>query len=289
MSVRIGGRHLLSGFLTLCLLLSGCGTLPHLEKTIFSEKPQSGQCWQATNRQASEWMNWEGSAPVSCTKKHTLETVGIAIVEGEYSGTGLGGSDEYSAEFKDAAGRSCAKFWTKSVAGLTKPHRVINFLFYPSPKKFVAGERWVRCDLGVYDVGTAWSPDAFELQVLQKRFLALKSDAAFALCLDSSGDEVGSQGEALEVADCGLPHRWNMVRASDLSVSVNEEYPGADEVNSRAEVSCNFKKPRSVTGWFWQTPSKGQWLAGDRVSFCWWANSDPPTSQALAKRTTPEG
>lgn len=279
-------------FLGACLalfVLGGCGLLPSTKDRIYTATPVKGQCWQATNKQASDWMDWQGFAPVQCSEKHTLETVAVTTVEGDYPGTGLGGADEYTDEFKNAANSACQNFWTATAKGVTSPSRVLNFLFYPAPEKFAGGERWVRCDVGVYDVGTPWSSAEFALAIFTKPFKVLKSSADLRLCLDSSSDEIGANGEELKVASCGSSHRWDMVRATDLSVTADEEYPGADEVSSRAKVSCTFKKPRSVTGFFWQSPTEWQWLSGDRTSYCWWANAQPETSQALAKTFTPEG
>ena len=273
LSVRLS--RLITPIVALALVLSGCGLLPSVKDRIYKGMPKVGECWKATHDQASAWMDWQGFDPVSCDEKHTLETVAVEIVQGDYPGTGLGGADEYGDDFMAAANDLCVKSWEKASEGMTKPNRILNFLFYPSPEKFADGERWVRCDVGAFDFGTAWSQDAYKLQVLSLPIAAYSNLEAFRLCLDSPSDDIGASGENLKVIDCGLPHRWTMVRATDMSVSPDEEYPGDEEVNSRARVTCNFKKPKTITGWFWQTPNEGQWKSGDRMSYCWWANVEP--------------
>lgn len=270
-------------------VLAGCSLNPLQGSKVYTATPKIGECWQATNQQASDWLDWQGFEPVSCNEEHTLETVGVPTVEGDFPGTGLGGTDEYSEEFKVAAGQQCASSWEKIAENRKKPNRLLNFLFYPTPEQFADGYRWVRCDVGVYDIGTAWTPSDFQLQSLTKPIRSITPASAFQLCLDSASDSFGESGANLQVADCGLPHRWTMVRAKELAVSANEKYPGPDEVDKRARLSCSAKKPQDITGWFWQSPSKAQWAAGNSTSYCWWANNAEITTQALAKSITPEG
>lgn len=256
------------------LLLSACSLIPSAKDKIFTDEPKAGDCWQATMEQANDWLDWRGFAPVECTSKHTMETVDVAAVEGDFPGTGLGGADEYSDEFKQAASETCTRSWSAASSELKRPSRVMNFFFIPSPEEFAAGSRWVRCDIGVFATGTAWDNSKYEFEVLSKPFNKF-GKSAFQLCLDSGSDDIGEGGSNLKVADCSEPHRWQMVRENDLSLNATEKYPGTDEVNARARTTCNFKKPRNVTGWFWQTPSEEQWQSGFRTSYCWWAQVEP--------------
>lgn len=259
------------------LLLSGCSLIPSAKEKVFTAEPKVGDCWQATNKQANDWLDWQGFAPVDCSKKHTLETVEVPAVEGDYRATGLGGADEYPDEYKQAAADFCNTAWVAATKNAKRPNRILNFLFFPTPEKFAAGERWVRCDVGVFDTGTAWDQSSYNLLITEKPFASFSS-SAFQLCLDSASDDIGDGGANLKVADCAGEHRWMMVRASDLGIDANEKFPGADEVSARARTACNFKKPKAVTGWFWQPPSEGQWASGDRTSFCWWAQVPPASS-----------
>lgn len=261
-------------FPVLGLLLSACGLIPSAKDKIFTAEPKSGDCWQATMQQANDWLDWRGFAPVDCSEKHTMETVEVSAVEGDFPGTGLGGADEYSDEFKQAASQTCSESWSLASEGLKRPYRIMNFFFIPSPEDFATGARWVRCDIGVFATGTPWDDSSLEFQILEKSLDKFAKNA-FQLCLDSATDEIGEGGSNLKVADCDEPHRWQMVRANDVSLNATEKYPGAEEVNARSRTTCNFKKPRSVTGWFWQNPSQEQWETGFRTSYCWWAQAQP--------------
>jgi hypothetical protein len=260
------------------VLVAGCSR-PAADRGPYTARPVLGQCWEATQAQAAEWMDWQGASPVECSEEHTLETVGVVPVEGDYP-EAVGG--EYPEEFVKAANLSCESAWEKSTGWADRPNRFSNFLFYPTLKQFTAGQRWVRCDVGLFRTGTLWNSDAHQLQVLTQSLAELKvaqkkDPNIVTLCLDSADDQIGVFGEKLRVADCDQPHLWTLVSENDVSQGKDEKYPGNDEVQSRAEQMCIEEKPDSVTGWFWISPSPDEWKAGKRTSFCFWA-SVPVTS-----------
>jgi hypothetical protein len=244
----------------------------------YKGQPEKGDCWQATQAEAAEWMHWEGSRPVSCSDEHTLETVGVLPVEGDFYIE----DGEYPDEYLDQAVALCEEAWADATGWAKKPNRFSNYLFYPTIEDFEAGEQWVRCDIGVTATGTLWIPEAFQLETLTQsvadiREAAKRDTNIVALCLDSESDEIGPLGELLTIADCDKSHRWTMVRATNLSLESDEKYPGDEEIERRAELSCTRNKPDAVKGTFWLPPSKAEWDDGLRISYCFWA-SVPTTS-----------
>lgn len=260
--------------------LAGCGLSLGPGASTYRGVPRSGQCWSASQAEAAKWMAWEGSAPVSCSQQHTLETVGVFPVDGDYA---LAEGKTYPGEYLDLAGDLCEPAWKRATSWAEQPNRLSTFLFYPGTKAFAGGQHWVRCDVGLTATGTAWVPDEYQLEVLTQSLAdlraAAKDDANLvALCLDSKSDEIGDTGEQLTIADCNEDHRWSMVRATDLATNDDEKYPGDPEVQRRGSESCLDGKPDAVKGWFWLAPTKSEWLNGMHISYCFW--SAVPTTSA---------
>lgn len=255
------------------LLLSACSALPTPKAEVYTARPSVGQCWEATQKQAAKWTDWLGAGPVECTDEHTLETVAVLPVEGDFPATT---GDEFPEEFIQAASATCEDPWFESTRWVKRPNRISNFFFYPAIEKYDAGERWVRCDVGVFATGTLWQSESHKLQVLTTSLAGLRSEQRskprlLALCLDSESTDIGTFGERLKVADCEQSHLWTMVDEVDLAKSANEKYPGPEEIAKRAEAKCTADLPEEVSGAFWLPPVEPEWERGRQSAFCFWA------------------
>jgi hypothetical protein len=153
------------GVVAVALVLAGCSLLPgstSTPKATAGATPLTGQCWNASTKQADEWADWKGTTTVPCTASHTLYTYDVGKISGESGSSWATTSDPSSptAEIQTKAEDAC------SVSTLL-PHlgwnqQLINdYFFVPTESQWKAGARWVRCDIGVLATGTTLDNESF--------------------------------------------------------------------------------------------------------------------------------
>ncbi|HEY3436383.1 MAG TPA: septum formation family protein [Actinotalea sp.] len=238
-----------------------------------SAQPDVGDCWQADYAVAWSWLAWRGADAVACSEPHNSITYSVETFTSDapYPTQDESGElvwdDTLSAELEDTCIVADVPdaVWDRTRLGL--------FTYLPSAKQWAAGERWIRCDVGVSALGAladnvmetlpATADDVFAS--------AQASPSPYAACIDTPRSTLDA-GPLDDLADsafvsCDGTPQWRY--GTDLQLgAADAPFPGEDAELAAIDAACAPLIGEDDQIWmYW--PSADGWAAGWRTGSCW--------------------
>jgi hypothetical protein len=258
--------------------LAGCSLLPLPGLQAAPNKPAVGECWDATTAQASAWADWKGDSATNCSATHTLYTFAIGEVKGmtKTNWSASGSPTALDASIAAKASATCTPALKKFLPTLTwKQQLVSTYFFVPSESEWKSGARWVRCDVGLFALGTTLAQSNFE--PLPSDITVLTSGVKtqpkrYDLCLNSSApvSQSGPFDDPSAVrADCRESPVWTLSSRGYFTEAKGAPYPSDSASNSRIAAVCAKDATGPNQVWVAYAPTASEWAAGDREIECW--------------------
>jgi hypothetical protein len=242
-------------------------------RTHVTELPRPGDCWQQPDYGvASDWGWWQGEPAVDCAEEHNSITVAVADVDPTfaYPRTETGERRELSDQEFAAVGAICSDAIGTDV-GMKRGSRVTWFWYVPPPKEWAAGERWVRCDIGVTPLGPL-PPTALEPLPPTASEVVSRAFDDYRLCMNTP-HPAPDNGPLLEpsasvVVPCDAAAQW------EFGVSVefpDGDLPAEDVMVSDIVQACvallDIRTDRTDGKMY--VPNAESWAQGSRTATCW--------------------
>jgi hypothetical protein len=239
-------------------------------------KPVTGQCWNATTAQAADWSDWQGTSAISCTSSHTLYTYQVGKISGETSSTwaASGDSSQLSPEVQTKADDAC------SISTLL-PHLKWNqqlieqYFFVPTEAEWTAGQRWVRCDVGVLATGTTLDNESFTALPSKISTLVKSVDSdpvRYEFCMNSTEavTDIGPlDNPDATLGDCSKDPQWKLATRGNLPEAAGAPFPDDATANTESTKICAPAATGDGQIWLAYLPTKTGWASGDREVDCW--------------------
>ncbi|HEX3678266.1 MAG TPA: septum formation family protein [Galbitalea sp.] len=269
----------LAGVVAVAISLAGCSLLPGIpaaKATPAAAKPVSGQCWNATTTQAADWTDWQGTSAVVCTSSHTLYTYQVGKISGETSSSWAASGDgsQLSPEVQTKADDAC------SISTLL-PHLKWNqqlieqYFFVPTKAEWKAGQRWVRCDVGVLATGTTLNNESFTALPNKISTLVKSVDSdplRYEFCVNSSEavTDIGPlDNPDATLGDCSKDPQWKLATRGNLPEAAGAPFPDDATANTESTKICAPAATGDGQIWLAYLPTKTGWASGDREVDCW--------------------
>jgi hypothetical protein len=269
----------LIGAVAVAISLAGCSLLPGFpaaKVTPAASKPATGQCWNATTTQASDWADWGGTSAVACTSSHTLYTYEVGEISGETSSTWATSGDgtQLSPEVQTKADDAC------SISTLL-PHLKWNqqlieqYFFVPTETEWKAGQRWVRCDVGVLATGTTLDNESFTALPSKISTLVKSVDSdpvRYEFCMNSTEavTDIGPlDNPQATLGDCSKDPQWKLATHGNLPEAAGAPFPDDATANTESTKICAPAATGDGQIWIAYLPTKSDWTTGDREVDCW--------------------
>jgi hypothetical protein len=274
-------RSLLSlvGVLVVSLALAGCSLLPGIPAAKASAsptKPVAGQCWNATETQAADWTDWQGTSAIACTGSHTLYTYQVGTISDETGSTwaASGDSTQLSPEVQTKADDACSI--SKLLPHLKWNQELIEqYYFVPTEAEWKAGQRWVRCDVGVLATGTTLDNESFT--ALPSKISTLVSSVnsdpiRYEFCMNSTEavTDIGPlDNPDATIGDCSKDPQWTLATHGNLPEAAGAPFPDDATANTESTKICAPAATGDGQIWLAYLPTKAGWKTGDREVDCW--------------------
>jgi hypothetical protein len=269
----------LAGVLAVAISLAGCSLLPGIPAATAAPnaaKPATGQCWNATTAQAADWTDWQGTSAIACTSSHTLYTYHVGKISGETSSTwaATGDSTQLSPDVQTKADDAC------SISALL-PHLKWNqqlieqFFFVPTEAEWKAGQRWVRCDVGVLATGTTLDNESFTALPSKISTLVKSVDSdpvRYEFCMNSTEavTDIGPlDNPDATLGDCSKDPQWRLATRGNLPEAAGAPFPDDATANTESTKICAPAATGDGQIWLAYLPTKTGWASGDREVDCW--------------------
>jgi hypothetical protein len=266
------------------LLLSGCFAIagPVVVQAAVSGKanvaqegkPRTGDCWQATFDYAEGYATWGASPPVNCDLSHELYTFAVPTLNEIHTGKLFDKSGYAAPAIEDDAYATCGKSEDIQLPTFDDTVARIRLEAYlPGEAQWDAGARWVRCDIGVYKLGSAVANPTFErLPSISALNRAIKdAPAQFDFCVNDPGGlgSGGPKGANAVYADCRDKPQWSLEDYQYIYTSPNDDYPNSAELKAQYTLSCQNQYADSTHITYPYYPSKSDWDNGYEQLECW--------------------
>jgi len=269
---------------SLSLVLSGCFAIagPVVVQAAVNGKasvarndlPRTGQCWQATFDYAEEYATWGASAAVNCAEFHQLYTFAVPTLNEIHKGKLFDKSGFADQTVQDDAYATCGQSEEIQLPTFDDTVARIRLEAYlPAEAQWDAGARWVRCDVGVYKLGSSVANPTFEgLPSITSLNEAMKdAPAQFDFCVDDPGGlgSGGPRGFNAVYADCQGTPQWRLEDYQYIYTSPSGDYPNPSELEAQYALSCQNQYADSAHITYPYYPSKSDWNDGDQELECW--------------------
>jgi Septum formation len=215
--------------------------LPSPGQAAAPAKPRTGQCHQLTYRQS--WATSDAKKPVSCTKRHNLQT--IAVVTSPTSLDGL--TEDQRSELAVSVCRPKLAKVLGRTATVREQTAWSDWFFIPTDAQIAAGARWIRCDLGLLASGRA---AGLPHKRLSRSVIGSHIESSERRCLTAK----------TWVTPCSHKHAYRSIAAFTIHQSA---YPTAADVVPNAKRAC--PKTWDYARW----PTEYGWAHGNRVAVCY--------------------
>jgi hypothetical protein len=267
------------GLIAVALALAGCSLLPggtSAATAAPAAKPTVGQCWNATAAQAFAWADWEGPAATACTSSHTLYTYQVGKISDEPgdSWAAPGDSTALTNEIQTKAGNACGI--SALLPHLKWNQQLVNaYFFVPTEAQWKAGDRWVRCDVGVLATGTTTANESFTAlpSKISSLVSAVSSDPVrFEFCMNSSTPVTQSgplDNPNATLANCKDHPQWKLTIHGKFPDAAGAPFPDEATSNSASSKLCLPTVKDDSQIWIAYLPTKAGWASGDREIDCW--------------------
>lgn len=270
----------LVGVLAVGLTLAGCGVLlPGSVKSpppAATTKPVVGQCWNATTADAADWADWKGPATAACTSSHTLYTYHVGSISGETGNSWASPSspDALTDQIQTKAEDACSL--STLLPKLAWNQQLINgYFFVPTEAQWKAGQRWVRCDVGVLATGTTLGNESFTALPAKISTLVRQVSSEpvkFEFCMNSS-TPVSESGPLdnpnATLADCADSPQWRLTTHGNFPDAAGSVFPDDATANAESSKVCQPSVKGDNEIWIAYLPTKSDWASGDREIDCW--------------------
>jgi hypothetical protein len=267
------------GVVAVAFALAGCSLLPGstvAPKAAAGVTPLTGQCWNASTKEASEWTPWKGAANVPCTSSHTLYTYEVGKISGESgsSWASAGDPDSLTPAIQTKADNACRV--STLLPDLKWNQQLINdYFFVPTEAQWKAGARWVRCDIGVLATETTIDNESFtalpsKISTLVRQ---VSSDPLkFEFCVNSPTPV--SEGGPLDnrdavLSDCRDAPEWRLTIHGEFPDAAGAPFPDQATSNAASSKLCLPQVKNANEVWIAYLPTKAGWASGDREIDCW--------------------
>ena len=243
--------------------------------------PRTGDCWEATHRHLADWSSWEGRDPVPCSEPHQsytyLVTELTAQVEPAYD------SGAVTGELLAAASAQCNDDLEREFGWDGQSSRLGLYFFVPTEDEWDAGNRDIRCDVAMLDLGSDYLDP--ELADLPAGIDELIDDAAsdgltYAICV--YGDGYGPyESTETELIDCdGGDYSWRLGGTIEFPADEGSAYPDADALYAYGVDHCpTLGMERGETPLPY-TPTAEYWGYGEHSIECWFSLLEGPPKTA---------
>ncbi len=262
--------------------LAGCALLPTavgLAAGSGSGAPQVGECWNASDANAAAWVNWKGSKAVNCSSSHVLYTYEVGKISGITAKSWASPTDpDQPTDAIQAASEKACKL-SKLLPNLKWNQLVVQgFFFIPSESQWAAGQRWVRCDVGLTRFDTDYTQQGLAKlpTKIQSLVTSVSSDPKrYVLCLDSQLPAQAAGPLSIpsydRVVDCTGDPQWELVGRGTLPLSVGSPFPTGSDAEQISSDICSKYATSADETWAAYLPSetsKGT-VGSDRQVDCW--------------------
>jgi len=237
-----------------------------LPAALASAPPDVGACYDYS---ASQGVRGASTPPVNCAENHRAETFFVGSVSGRFPGPNQATRRDRGREIA----RNCTDSRLQNYLGLTSnfPTRFRIFAHFPNQQQWNAGQRWVRCDLGLRS--------GLELEKWRGSAPALVAStprAQFNYCTPSVGFLSWPDPLRTRAQSCNAPKKqWILVAKPTLGAAT-ARYRGQRSTERIAQTKCREfrntypgKKPRPERAWFFSYPTSAGWDEGERQALCW--------------------
>ena len=269
---------------SLSLLLSGCFAIagPVAIQAAVNGKanvakkgtPHKGDCWQATFKDVDGYANWDDQPPVNCSAPHQLYTFGVPTLEAAHKGKLFDPKGFVYQKIEDDAYLTCDSA-ENTVLSRVGPDVVrIYFLdILPEETQWDAGARWVRCDVGVFAVGSSVAHPTFEsLPASETLYDSLRDGPGqFDFCVNDPGGvgKDGPKGSNAVYADCRDAPEWTLKAYQYITTGADNTYPNSTQMQAQYAISCQHAFADATHPTYAYYPSKSDWDGGDQELECW--------------------
>lgn len=240
--------------------------------------PKAGDCWEATHRHLADWSSWKGDGPVPCDEHHQAYTYLAADLEAEvdeaYDDNGV------TNELLAAASDQCDAAFASQFDLDVKTSRLGIYFFVPDEDAWDDGDRSVRCDVALLDIGSDYvDPDLADLPRKIDRLIAeAKHDGlAYGVCLVGDGYGPFESAETV-LADCNGDYYWRLGGYLEYPGDDATPYPSGDRLTDYGMDECpslGIERGETVLPY---APTEQYWNLGARSIQCWFSLLEAPSS-----------
>lgn len=246
-----------------------------------------GQCWQATATQV-DFPSWRGGT-VRCSAPHNWITFGVvALPDTLDNGYATGPVGSIPTAVQSAMLLACRPAFRATLSPYiprlrgfatlggefwAEHSRITMAMYLPTRAQWLAGQRWVRCDLGILAVGSRWNSNE-TMRPLPSSLTSLgaqlqSNPAAMAACSSAASNAIAPYWPRARVAACSTHPRYRLYGIESIKLSTDEPYPGASVARTRALAACDTILPlRFKVAWtYW--PNSFGWAGGRGSVECW--------------------
>jgi hypothetical protein len=261
------------------LALGGCSGIQNLSQhlTGLTTTPKVGDCWTTTFAQSQKTEDWEGTAPLSCSKLHETYTYAVTKLAKHFSyGSWLDSKGNIRTDVDEAAHDACVAEQKKILPAITVKEALLVPTYYvPSTAMWGAGARWVRCDIGLIKVGSLVSSPALaalpSFGELQSTLTA--TPVKYALCEDDPASN-GPDGAETTYADCGGQADLTFLSSMTMAGADGTPYPGLAALTKIGQTQCATLAIPAGHLVVAEPPAKVDWTQyNDRELDCWLNNN----------------
>jgi hypothetical protein len=262
--------------------LAGCSLIPlggALGSLVGAAAPKVGQCWQTSNANAVDWVDWQGSAARKCSGAHDLYTYEVGKISGVTASSWSTSANplQPTADVQNKAEQACnlkvlipQLKWNEEL--------VQGYFFIPSKSQWASGARWVRCDVGVLAYGTTLVDE--QLITLPAHISTLVSEVTaqplrFDYCINSPvpADGAGplANNDFNRVGDCRHNPEWMLAGRGTLPEKTGSPFPTGAQANADSQKICaRFETGLNKTWIAYLPPETSNATVGtDREVTCW--------------------
>ena len=227
--------------------------------------PRLRACYLLSTAQLTQPTNQ--SRPVSCSGRHTAQTVYVGRLDTVVDGHSVAvDSETVQRQLQSTCPRKLSAYLGGS--GTARALSRFNVVWYsPTLEQSDAGADWFRCDA----IAFAGTDQLYPLPDTKKLAGVLGDGGAldtYGLCGTAAPGERG-----FERVICGRKHSWRAFTTVGLP-SGGDDYPGTDAVRRGGDDQCKKAaqaraKDKLKFRYGWEWPSRAQWERNQHYGYCW--------------------
>jgi hypothetical protein len=243
-----------------------------------SNAPTVGSCWQESDAQLYEGGTWVGNPVVDCSSQHEAYTFAVPTLDGGYPASWAATAPsppEVRTDVNLDARSACSSAEKKVLPNVTELQALIQpSYFLPSLSQWAEGARWVRCDLSLMQIGSAYNSPALAPlpDIASLRSMAANSPEQFDVCINQPGSNSNEEPFATNAAvyaPCSGSVQWKLVVRTEAPYARGVAYPFGNAMYAYAHSVCGAKFDTSTQRTWLYYPSSASWPYGDRTVSCW--------------------